>query len=163
MTASTPTLLSADGRELFGSRIHITSGCTIAVWSIGDLVFDDFIHDNPYRPRSDALIQIALLTLRGLFGALMISELWLGGATILALASHRIWGRVPFGSMVMLPICGSLLYLQGQVVLAPGLTRILDFRLPHAVLPGDAAMQLPILIGCWWCERSLCAATKVTG
>jgi hypothetical protein len=33
---------------------------TIAVWSIGDLVFDDFIHDNPYRPRSDALIQIAL-------------------------------------------------------------------------------------------------------
>jgi hypothetical protein len=138
----------------------ILQAAAIAVWSIGDLVFDDFIHDNPYRPRSDALIQIALSPLRGLFGALMISELWLGGATILALASHRIWGRVPFGSiMVMLPICGSLLYLQGQVVLAPGDTD-LDFSLPHAVLR-NAAMQLPILIGCWWWNDR--AATKVTG
>jgi hypothetical protein len=138
----------------------ILQAAAIAVWSIGDLVFDDFIHDNPYRPWSDALIQIALSPLRGLFGALMISELWLGGATILALASHRIWGRVPFGSiMVMLPICGSLLYLQGQVVLAPGDTD-LDFSLPYVVLR-NATMQLPILIGCWWWNDR--AATKVTG
>jgi hypothetical protein len=138
----------------------ILQAAAIAVWSIGDLVFDDFIHDNPYRPRSDALIQIALSPLRGLFGALMISELWLGGATILALASHRIWGRVPFVSiMVMLPICGSLLYLQGQFVLAPGDTD-LDLRLPYVVLR-NATMQLPILIGCWWWNDRV--ATKVTG
>jgi hypothetical protein len=87
----------------------------VAVYMVNDIcgiIWIDFIHDNPHRSQLNALYLIAESPITGLILTLYYSLPVIVGA-IVAMVSHRIWGRVPFYSLVvMLPLCVFTLYKQ---------------------------------------------------
>jgi hypothetical protein len=124
---------------LFGGFILTVAVNTI--YEILGIVWIDFMHYNPYRSQSHALQLIAMSPITGLILTLYYLLPVIVGA-IVAVASHRIWGRVPFYSLVvMLPLCVFTLYKQ----------------MPSRPIPIEYMdilwlfiLQLPVVVGCWW-------------
>ena len=117
---------------------------TIAVNMINDIVgiiWIDFIHYNPHRSQVHALYLIAESPLTGLILTLYYSLPIIVGAVVAAII-QRIWGRVPFYSLVViLPLCVFTLYKQIPSRPVPfDYTDILGFFI----------LQLPVVFGCWW-------------
>jgi len=111
------------------------------IYVICRVIWIDFVHYNPHRSQLNALYLIAQSPIDALILTLYYSLPVIVGA-IVAMVSHRIWGRVPFYSLVaMLPLCVFTLYKQMPSRPIPlGYTDILWLFI----------LQLPVVVGCWW-------------
>lgn len=86
-------------------------------------VWFDFLHHNSYRSQAHALELMMRSPIDELF---VVPFAVFPGivATIIAVVSYRIWGRVPFYSLfIMVPVCNLLLPL-----FIPGLDEILSIK-----------------------------------
>jgi hypothetical protein len=127
-----------------GFVLHIA---ILVAWTIGELIWVDFLHYNPNRSQSNAAHMMLLSPIYGLLGTLALMELPILTGAIVALAAHQMWGRVPFAVLgVMLPLCVYAMHIQGQFVMKD----TLPLNLHQFVWL--ARSQLPVLIGCWWCS-----------
>lgn len=114
-----------------------------------EIVWFDFLHYNPYRSQAQALGLMMRSPIDGLF-VLPFSVFPGIVATIIAVVSYRIWGRVPFYSLfVIVPVCSLLLPL-----FIPSLNEILSIKyLKLRDIPQYLSFvlrELPVWIGCWW-------------
>lgn len=140
---STTKLASASMKRTLLAFIvggFILNFAVIMVYDICKIVWIDFLHYNPNRSQADALYLMANSPIVALIFTLLYSTLPVIVGAIVAMASHQIWKRVPFYSLIiMLPLCVIALYI------ATGANRI-DY--------GDFLLislrQLPVLVGCWW-------------
>jgi hypothetical protein len=133
-----------------GFSLHIA---VAMVYMICNLIWVDFIHYNPNRSQSNALLMMALSPIYGLFIALLNSELSLIIGALGAMISQWIWRRVTLYSLVaMFPLCCYAMYIQMNAF--PGFYSDPPLPLPFDVVIWRILMismfQIPILIGCWW-------------
>lgn len=117
------------------------------IFFVCQIIWIDFIHYNPYRSQSHALFLLAYSPIYAL-GSFIFSVSSVIFATIIAMVSHFIWGRVPLYSLViMVPLCSYI-----QPLFIPSLHDFL--HIPSLQEFQDilwySIRQLPVLIGCWW-------------
>ncbi|HEY3423251.1 MAG TPA: hypothetical protein VGL27_00535 [Negativicutes bacterium] len=121
-----------------GFILYFIENVVFLVW---DIVWIDFINYNPHRSQAHALYLMAESPITALVITLYYSLQLIVGASI-AVFSQRIWGRVPFYSLiVMLPLCVFAMYK--QIPSGPSAFDYMD-------LLWLSLRQLPVLVGCWW-------------
>ncbi|HWR42707.1 hypothetical protein [Sporomusa sp.] len=112
------------------------------IFFICKIVWFEFLHYNPYRSQAQALEDIIRAPVDGLL-FLLFSMFPVIVGTIIAMVSHRIWGRVPFYSLIVtVPLC-SYVYLHN--ILLPNLE-------PNEIVDifGITLRELLVWGGCWW-------------
>jgi hypothetical protein len=123
---------------------------------VGDIVWTDFLHDNPHRTRQHALLLAALSPLYGVSFAIVGKLLAILVGATLAVLGRAILRDLPLWCLIaMLPVCVLAEYVQGSVLRS-------GFWLPE---PGEepffvllrllrfSAYEVPALLGCWWLDR----------
>lgn len=112
------------------------------VYDVCRIIWIDFIHYNPYRSQSDALYLMASSPLVAMLATFYYNIFTVIVGVIIAMVSHRIWGRVPFYSLIiMLPLSVFCMYVETPS--GPTPVTYMDFL-------GLSLLQMPVLVGCWW-------------
>lgn len=135
----------------FGGGFLVTVA-VLSLWFIGDVVWIDFLHENPHRTRGHALLLAALSPLYGIFGAILLKLPPLLTGAVWAVLGRAIFGSLPLlYVIVVLPVC--VLADQAQFWwLFPGAIEEEIHPLEVRVLKA-LSYQLPVLLVCWWWDR----------
>jgi len=129
----------------------VISVAVLTVFAIGNVVWVDFLHDNPNRSHFNAMEMIVMSPGFGVFGALLLFGYALVTGAICAVISFAIFQRVPLWLLIAaIPLCLFAAYAQADFEWfreADGVTDVV------IVLGRLAFVELTVMIGCWWFIR----------
>jgi hypothetical protein len=135
-----------------GLAVNMAGVCALAV---GEIVWSDFLHVNPYRTQGNAVISAVLLgPLVGLFAAVAFTGLCLLTGAVFAVIGFALFGRIPLWFLLatspvsMAALWGQMIYLDQYFSEYPG-------HLGSPSILALASVQLPSMAFCWFLTRRL--------
>ncbi len=121
----------------------------ISLSLIGQYVWLDCLHDNPTRTCGDSLLFVVVSPVYGIVIAMGLYFLPIIVGTALAVFGRAIFGYVPLWYVTaILPVC-ALAYSTQTKSWFPNA----EMHLPWERLMMFSAIQLPLLLVCWWWDR----------
>lgn len=124
----------------------------LVLLEFGNLTWDAFVFHNQTTTAENLLSSSA----GGVIDTLLFSETWLLVASLIAWTISRVFGRVPFWSVIIAAaICSACYAGQRWLVWPPDDPENLGFW--QLMVLKEAATVPVVLVGCWWWDKRVMA------